>query len=71
MASLGVFAFVWFQRRDVTAPSIKMLLMELLGVALLTISGLLGGSLVLEGQVGVAEHTASGDRGKDRSPMAV
>jgi uncharacterized membrane protein len=68
MASLGVFAFAWFQRREVAAaPSMNVLLMELLGVALLMISGLLGGSLVLEDRVGVAEHGASSDRGKDRS----
>ena len=72
MASLGVFAFAWFQRRDVAAaPSMNVLLIEVLGVALLMISGLLGGSLVLEDRVGVAEHAASGDRDKDRSPIAV
>jgi uncharacterized membrane protein len=54
MASLGVFALVWLQRRDVAAaPSMTLLAVELLGVALLMIAGL------LKDQVGVAEHAVS------------
>jgi hypothetical protein len=39
------------------------LLLELFAVALLTISGLFGGSLVLEDRVGMAEPHAHADRG--------
>ena len=44
----------------------NMLWLELLAVALLTIGGLFGGSLVLEDRVGMAEPHAVADRGGSR-----
>ena len=67
MGSLALFALAWFLRRDLsTAPAMNVLLLELLAVALLMISGLFGGSLVLEDRVGVAEPHAHADRGGSR-----
>jgi uncharacterized membrane protein len=60
MGSLALFALAWFLRRDLsTAPAMNVLLLELLAVALLMISGLFGGSLVLEDRVGMAEPAMS------------
>jgi len=72
MGSLTLFAFAWFRRRDLSsAPAMNVLLLELLAVALLMISGLVGGSLVLEDRVGAAEPHAHADRsgGRRSEPM--
>jgi uncharacterized membrane protein len=67
MGSLALFALAWFLRRDLsTAPAMNVLLLELLAVALLMISGLFCGSLVLEDRVGMAEPHALADRGGSR-----
>ena len=72
MGALGVFALAWYLRRDVArAPTMSVLLTELIGGALLLIGGLFGGSLVLEDRVGVAEPNASADRGGPRRTTAV
>jgi uncharacterized membrane protein len=67
MGSLALFALAWFLRRDLsTAPALNVLWLELLAVALLTISGLSGGSLVLEDCVGASEPHAHADRDGSR-----
>lgn len=55
VVSLGVFAVAWKLRGGLTSvPGRTVLLVELIGVALLMVSALLGGSLILEDRVGVA-----------------
>lgn len=58
LASLTAFAVAW-RLRDAaaTSPAAGVLGVEMLGVILLTISGFLGGALVLEHGVGVTSPT--------------
>jgi uncharacterized membrane protein len=72
MGSLALFALAWFLRRNLsTAPTLNVLWLELFAVALLMISGLFGGSLVLEDRVGVAEPHAHAARDGRRRSEAV
>jgi putative NADH-flavin reductase len=73
VALLGATGFVGsallkeaLDRGHVLTAIVRVLLLELLAVALLMISGLFGGSLVLEDRVGVAEPHAHADRGGSR-----
>jgi uncharacterized membrane protein len=68
IGALGVFAAAWALRGDVAStPTRYPLLLELVGVALLTGSGVLGGSLVLDDRVGVAEALETSISGERRA----
>lgn len=57
VGSLGAFGVAWMLRDGLASvPSTAGLLAELVGVALLMVSALLGGSLVLDDCVGVTEN---------------
>lgn len=68
IGALGMFAAAWALRGDVaSAPTRYPILLELVGVALLTGSGVLGGSLVLDDKVGVAEALETSISGEGRA----
>jgi uncharacterized membrane protein/nitrite reductase/ring-hydroxylating ferredoxin subunit len=65
LSIVALFLFVWLYRQQENVSMLVVILFELIGAVLLTVSGWMGGTLVYRNQIGVNPRTARAGKWKE------